>query len=272
MTGKAFIAIDGGGSGSRAVLRVPGQPDRHTQSGPANAFTDRDGAAQTITDLAKDLSEAPLPITGGIAGCRLPEITAELVERVQSRLPNPLNLCDDSVTTTRGALGGHNGVVISLGTGSFAARAQGHTITSIGGCGLNLGDDASGAWIGRKAVASALKAMDGLQPHDALTKALSDPHPLLQFTHAPPAEFAAIAPEVLRHAQTPTGGRLIARAIRAVEDMLKALGTGPNEPLILTGGFGTALMPHLPETLQTRLQGAEGSSLDGAIAMAEAGS
>ncbi|MEM1274693.1 MAG: BadF/BadG/BcrA/BcrD ATPase family protein [Pseudomonadota bacterium] len=269
MTQRAFLALDGGGSGSRAVLRRPGQPDVAGTGGPANAYSDLAGTAQNLADLAAQTAERAgvtiPPVVAGVAGCRLPEIAGALAER----LPFATQIHDDSVTAAYGALGAEDGIVVNLGTGSFVLRKVGTHIRSVGGWGFTLGDGASGAWFGREAVAAALRAEDGLAPHDALTKALIAPHPLLRFRDAGPADFAALAPLVFDHATTPTATRLIAGAITEIEWAIASFKASATEPILLVGGVAARLADHAPPALQARLRAAKGSPLDGAVYLAE---
>ncbi|MEM9318496.1 MAG: BadF/BadG/BcrA/BcrD ATPase family protein [Pseudomonadota bacterium] len=265
---SSILAIDGGGSGSRALLRRPRLPDLCIEDGPANAYTDPEGAADRITKIAESLWRQagiePGAVVAGIAGCRLPEIA----EGLTRRLPFPAYITDDSVTTALGALGG-DGTVISLGTGAFALRIdQGH-VRHISGWGFTLGDTASGAWFGRNALSAALRAADGLTPHDGLTEALmSAGHPLLQYQNAIPSDFAALAPQVFEHASTPTAQRLIAAAVAEIELQITTLRAPTSARLVLMGGLAPRLIAHLPPALQGRLSEPRGSALDGAIALA----
>lgn len=268
MTDRPVIAIDGGGSGCRGLLRLTSGEIRTAEAGPANAYTDIATAADRIAGLASGLAagagiEVP-HVTAGVAGCRLPEIARALADR----LPFPARVVDDSVTAARGALGNRDGVLAALGTGSFFLRQSGGTVAHLGGWGFTFGDRASGAWIGRAAVEAALRAADGMAETDALTDALITPHPLLRFRPATPSDLAALAPLVLSHAETPTAARLIAEAGAEITAALAALGSPEAEPLVLSGGFGAALAPHLPGTLRARLAPAAGTPLDGALALA----
>ncbi|MBF9036640.1 ATPase [Rhodobacterales bacterium HKCCE2091] len=262
------IAVDGGGSGCRALLRLSDGATRTAEDGPANAYSDLDTAAARIAGLVLRLSDAAgidvPPVTAGVAGCRLPEIAGALA----GRLPFPARVVDDSVTAARGALGDRNGVLAALGTGSFFLRQSGGAVAHVGGWGFTFGDRASGAWIGRAAVEAALRAADGMAAPDALTDALIAPHPLLRFRGATPADLAALAPLVLDHAGTPTADRLIAEAGAEIAAALEALGSPGSEPLVLSGGFGRALAPHLPGALRARLAEPLGTPLDGALALA----
>lgn len=86
MTGQAFIAVDGGGSARRAVLRDTGQACRTATDGPENAYSEMAGTAQNLRDLIEELGASPARIgariTAGIAAgrpvCRLPDMFQSL--------------------------------------------------------------------------------------------------------------------------------------------------------------------------------------------------
>ncbi|MDH2442583.1 BadF/BadG/BcrA/BcrD ATPase family protein [Amnibacterium sp. CER49] len=68
----------------------------------------------------------------------------------------------DSVTTHAGALNGDPGVVIAAGTGAIAlGRGQDGVWKRSDGWGYLVGDEGSGAWIGRRGIAAGLRAWDG---------------------------------------------------------------------------------------------------------------
>lgn len=276
MTGRITIGIDGGGSGCRVALLQGDGAVVKASGGPANAFTDTAEAAAEITrTVMAALAIAKLPdtalqdarICAGIAGCRLPGLAADLA----AQLPFAARVVDDSVIALRGALGADDGTLAMLGTGSFFLRQTGSAHRHIGGWGFTLGDEGSGAWLGRRAVAQALEVADGRAPPDALADALLErlaPHPLIALRGAGPVDYAALAPLVLDHARSPMGQRLIADSMAEVLRALTDLGHQPGEALVLSGGFGDALAPYLPKVLQVRLARPLGSPLEGALALA----
>jgi hypothetical protein len=100
---------------------------------------------------------------------------------------------DDSVTALEGALGGANGTLASLGTGSFFIRKSPDGTRHVGGWGFQLGDEGSAAWLGRRALSLALRVADGRLPPDPLAEALTPPRrPTRSSSPATPAP--AISP------------------------------------------------------------------------------
>ena len=73
----------------------------------------------------------------------------------------PMVVSNDAVTAHLGALGGEPGAVIVAGTGAIALAATPAGWARADGWGSMLGDDGGGYWIGRRALAMALREHDG---------------------------------------------------------------------------------------------------------------
>jgi N-acetylglucosamine kinase-like BadF-type ATPase len=73
----------------------------------------------------------------------------------------PMVVSNDAVTAHLGALAGEPGAVIVAGTGAIALAAGPHDWARADGWGSLLGDDGGGFWIGRRALATALREYDG---------------------------------------------------------------------------------------------------------------
>jgi glucosamine kinase len=276
MGARIDIGIDGGGTGCRVAVSVAGAPPTEARGGPANIVTDAPRAEASIREALTaalrphglglaDMGRAR--VCAGLAGGRLPG----MADAFAMRLPYLAYVVDDSVTALEGALGPRDGTLASLGTGSFFIRKAGGEIRHIGGWGFQLGDEGSAAWLGRRALALALRVADGRLPPDPLADdliAAAAPHPVLFAREARPGDYAQIARRVLDHAGTPLATRLIAEVIAALEEGLSDLGHVPGTALVLTGGLGDLLTPHLPERLAQDLTPARGRPLDGALALA----
>jgi glucosamine kinase len=270
------IGIDGGGTGCRVAVAVGDTAPVEAKGGPANIVTDPDRAAAHILDaLSKVLAShgrsqedlADARICAGLAGGRLPG----MAEAFAARLPFAARVVDDSVTALEGALGARDGTLASLGTGSFFIRKAGDRVRHLGGWGLQLGDEGSAAWLGRRALALALRVADGRLPPDPLADALiaaTLPHPVIFARSASPGDYARLAKRVLERDDTPLAARLIADTVAALEEGLRDVGHRPGAPLVLTGGLGDLLAPRLPAALARDLTPALGRPLDGALALA----
>lgn len=269
------IGIDGGGTGCRLILSAGGDSREYT-GGPANIVTDPGGAEAAIRLLLdRALADRGLGpdamararVCAGLAGGRLPGAA----DAFALRLPFLAQVVDDSVTALHGALGDSDGSLASLGTGSFFIRKTGDRLRHVGGWGFHLGDEGSAAWLGRRALAHALRVADGRLPSDPLAAALMDhatPHPVQFARAASPSDFARIARIVLDHRDTPLARRLLDDVIAALAEGLADLGHRPGQAWVLTGGLGDHLAPLLPPDLASGLRAAEGRPLDGALRLA----
>ncbi len=279
-----LIGIDGGGSTCRAALRA-GARRIDRQGGPSNVTTDFDSAIRTIAALIKAvLAEAGREGTDGLtchlglAGVTGPAIAARVEAALSAAFPGArFRATGDQVTTLAGALGTGPGAVAGIGTGSFVARTGPQGFRSLGGRGLVLGDQASGAWLGLRLLQEIMLAVDGLRGQSALGQAImarhgDDPGEIIAFARtARPSDFATLAPELVAAAGV---GDTIARELMAegaawLTAALAAIGWSSPEPLCLTGGLGPAYAPYLPAGHQALLIAPQGSALDGALALAE---
>lgn len=116
----------------------------------------------------------------------------------------------DAEIALEDAFNGGAGIILIAGTGSIAhGRGPTGTRARCGGWGPRLGDEGSGAWIGRRALGIVAAAHDGREPPTALTGAiltaaqLNEPEELIPWAAAAdPRMLAALAPIVLSTAAT----------------------------------------------------------------------
>lgn len=198
-----------------------------------------------------------------------------------------LVVASDALTTHLGALDGRPGAVVAAGTGVVTMGTDHHRIfRQVDGWGYMLGDEGSGAWIGRAGLEAALRAADGRiggsemlreqmvaqfgEPLDLLGQVYSSPSPghvLASF--APGVEDAARAgdpqaADIWREA----GTRLGQAAVAAVQGLPHRISWG--------GGLfraGDLLLEPFREEVLRALPDAElrtptGNALSGALLMA----
>ena len=268
-----FLGIDGGGTGCRAaVADAAGTVLGRGEAGPANIASDPVGAARNILVAA----EAAVAAAGGgevvAAGLGLAGANAAgAAERLRDALPyRRMAVVTDGITAVKGALGVADGVVAALGTGSVFAVQRGGAIRQIGGRGLVLGDEASGAWIGRAVLSAALRAVDGFAPMTPLLAGLVEqmggPDGVVAFSlRARPADFAALAPRVVERGD-PAAVSIMARAEADVVEAVQVLMGMDDLPLVFLGGLGTVFARRMGSRF--RLRQPSGSALDGALMLA----
>ncbi len=268
-----FLGIDGGGSGCRAALcDRDGTVIGRGEAGPSNIASDPDGARQSILAAAALAMppetdpmavEAVLGLAGANAGSDLTAFAASLPFR-QSRIVS------DAVTAIKGALRDDDGIVAALGTGSVFASQRGCHITQIGGWGFSLGDEASGAWIGREVLWLALRATDGMAGDTPLLQGFRDRmgggDGIVRFAARNRAEeFAALAREVMQ-SDDPAAQIIRTRAEAEILAYINRLAGDDALPVVFTGGLGAAFADRLAD--RCRVQKAQGSPLDGALWLA----
>jgi len=272
-----FLGIDGGGTGCRAVLAdAAGRRLGHGTAGPANIASDFQGSVANILTAAEaacastgaDLSRVVAGL--GLAGAN----AAGLTDRLAAALPFArIAVETDGLSAVRGALAGADGIVAALGTGSAFARQEAGTIRQVGGWGLVLGDEGSGAWIGRAILSAALRAVDGFAPLSPLLSALIAEHGgtggVVTFSlSARPADFARLAPRVLE-SDDPAAQEVMARAsgdVAAVIDLLQSGARNGPLPVTFLGGLGEAHAARLAG--RWPMAQPRGSVLDGALLLA----
>lgn len=276
------IGIDGGGTGTRAVLA-----DRHGRElaqgrgGPSGLGLGIERAwasigaacadAFTRAGYALDWSQCALGC--GLAGVNNAAWLAAF--RAQAPLA-ALAVESDAYTTVVGAHGGAPGLIVALGTGSIAAALDAAGACRIaGGFGFPSGDEASGAWLGVRALAYAQQALDGRVPRDAFANALlaetgaQDRDALVQWScDANQTIYARLAPVVFAHRTHPVAGALIAQAGDEIGKMIDALDPQQALPVALCGGLADALAPAVPARHAARLRAPLDDSAHGALRLA----
>jgi glucosamine kinase len=98
----------------------------------------------------------------GMAGASLPEAVNWAQETIREITPRAtIYVAGDHVIAHRAAFGTSPGVLVISGTGSIAfGRNQAGATARAGGWGPNVSDEGSAFWVGREAVAAALRAYD----------------------------------------------------------------------------------------------------------------
>jgi glucosamine kinase len=273
-----YLGIDGGGTGCRAaVADARGRVLGAAEAGPANIASDPAGSAANILRAARAALQAAgggdmadLRAGLGLAGAN----AAGAPERLRDVLPFArVRVVTDAITAVKGALGAEDGIVAAVGTGSVFAVQRAGSIRQIGGRGLLLGDEGSGAWIGRALLSRALRAEDGFVPVTPLLAAiiaeLGGPDGVVAFSlTARPADYAAFAPRVLADPD-PAARAVMEQAIADVRDSIDVLQAGAAMPVVFLGGLGPAFAARLSG--RWPVMPARGTALDGALMLAREG-
>ena len=203
----------------------------------------------------------------GLAGANV----AQSVARFSEGLPFArFRVESDALIAVKGALHDADGVIAAIGTGSVFASQRGGVMRQIGGRGLVLGDEASGAWIGRSILSRCLRAADGME---AMTPLLSDlladrggASGIIAFAQvARPADLALLAPQVV-DADDPAAQSVMEAADAHVGAYVNRLQGDSDLPVVFLGGLGPVFAARLRDLWTIRQ--ASGTALDGALWLA----
>lgn len=194
------IGVDGGGSGCRAIVgRVVAGGLALLGRGSGGAANPRAGGAEAAAASIRSAVAAAFAAAGlppapaasawlGLAGAgRAGDAAA--VAALLADLATTVTVVTDAELVLGAAAPGEI-VALIAGTGSIAvARAADGTLDRAGGWGAVFGDEGSGWWIGREALAAVAAAADGRGPDTALTGRL-----LARYRVERPALLAAALP------------------------------------------------------------------------------
>jgi glucosamine kinase len=210
-----FLGLDGGGS--KTACAVGDEESLLGIGVSAGSNIVRVGEAQARQSLHASILEAceaarvsPSEIRRacvGVAGAARAEISEVVRGLVAEMIPGQVEVVGDMEIALEAAFAGGPGVIVIAGTGSIAygRDASGQTARA-GGWGFAISDEGSGHWIGRAAVAAAVR--DGDQTQDTcLLKAIAKSwgvttheQVVLAANGNPAPNFAALLPVVLKAA------------------------------------------------------------------------
>lgn len=277
-----LIGVDGGGTGCRiAIADIDGRVIGRASGEAANPATSMNGAIAALADALKDarlqaqLGESAFESSFahlGLAGV----LSSAIARKVAEALPfRKCQVTDDRPTSVAGALGNRDGALAVIGTGSFIGRQTGGKCRFAGGWGHHLGDEASGAWLGKRLLATALLTEDDLAAPSPLTESVlwefgAASEAVLFAKDAQPRELAAFAPRI---ADAADGGDAVAAALMRegadyIERALAAVGRKPGEPLCLMGNLGLRYADYLRPDLADSVSMPAGTAVDGALSLA----
>lgn len=275
------IGIDGGGSGTRASVRdLAGTVLGTGASGPSALSQGIDqawrniGAAISMAFARAGIEQptnAALGVAIGVSG-------AEIEAWRRSFLAaNPgfgqLLVATDGTTSLLGAHQGAPGAMIACGTGLIgeALHADGRRVT-VSGWGFPYGDEGGGAWIGQRALAVAMQAIDGRLPASLLSEAVrakcgADRVALTAWSLAAgQAELAALAPIVFECSTVdPMANDLLNAAVAEIDRVALALDPSQTLPMVVLGSIGRRIANRMLGFASGRHVLAKGSSIDGAF-------
>jgi len=207
-----YLGIDGGGTKTECAVadeqRIVGRFTTGTckihRVGREAATRSLHAAVQGALYAARAEASQVAFICIGIAGSTHREVVEWAEETLTEIVPAPVMIVGDNVIAHQAAFSGHPGVLVIAGTGSIA-YARNHELVSarVGGWGPVVSDEGSGTWIGRHAVAAALRAYDTgrlslLLPAIFKVWRVSSTDEIVRMSNTcPPPNFAGLFPEIV---------------------------------------------------------------------------
>lgn len=212
---RLIVGVDGGGSKTKVVVADEQGHELATATGPGSAVRPGEASqsAEVIAQSVRDAlaachraDETPHVLCAGLAGVgREPERLAVRAALVRLEVADLVIVEPDASIALEDAFGDGPGILLVSGTGSSCfGRSPTGAFGRCGGWGPNIGDEGSGAWIGKKALSVVSAAADGREPETALLGALltalelDDSDGLIGWAvHATPATLARLASTVI---------------------------------------------------------------------------
>ena len=224
MVAKTILIADGGSTKTDWTIVAGNQEIDRIKTRGINPFfqTEEEISAEIRDNLVPRIkkSDSIEAVYFYGAGCAFPEKNEILRRSVTDYLPVPVEVGSDLLAAAR-ALCGHNpGIACILGTGSNSCLYDGKdTVNNISPLGFILGDEGSGAVLGKLLVGDVLKnqlpvalqevffAESGLTPAIIMEKVYKQPFPN-RF-------LASLSPFLLRHIEEPAIYNLVSNSFRA---------------------------------------------------------
>ena len=279
-----IVAVDGGGSTCRAsVCEVSGNVLGVARGGSANITTDFNSALENILDTVhRAYSAAGLEPTRMVRDFAYLGLAGANLEGMATRTENALSFSRVKVTsdreiTVQGAMGGDDGTVAAIGTGSFFVSRHKNEVLSIGGWGFQLGDDGGGAFLGRKLLRRTIHAHDGIIEHSPLTRAIlkrfgSTPQGLVAFVQAAsPMDYGGFAPTLIEayYEGDAVAVEIVDAAVSSLHHTLETLNAQAAGALYMLGGLGPVYSELLRPEYQALCASPKGTASDGALSLAQ---
>ncbi len=189
-----IIGIDGGGTHTRGVLYREGKVISTAKAGTTRigAVGVGESCERTLNVIVELCNKAEIEaseldaVVVGLAGVWLEEEKKRsqhllrTLARGQSLTFNDLVVTSDAELAVEGAFDGGNGVITIVGTGSIGLGKQGKgKFIRVGGWGIELDDEGSGAWIGREGLTAAVRALDGRGKPTKMTEVIDNLYPTI---------------------------------------------------------------------------------------------
>ena len=180
---QLVVGVDGGGSKTHVILANGKGKELGSLVGDGSAVRPGEAltSAETIGALVRDalthaeITDKPSLLVAGIAGTGREKERKALLRALQGEgLADEVQVVTDAEIALADAFGVEGaGILLVAGTGSVAyGRGPAGAFRRCGGWGPDVGDEGSGAWIGRRALSVVTSSADEREPETRLMGAL----------------------------------------------------------------------------------------------------
>lgn len=303
-----YLGVDGGGTNCRVRLADENLVTlAEVKNGRSNLqIDDGEPAFRAISEGTRDVFQAAgldyaetanTYACFGMAGGRMDTARAEFAAR-----PWPfagVKVYDDIDIAHAGALGGGEGGVIIVGTGSAAMSIVGGKRYQAGGWGFQIGDQMSGAILGRELARYSVEAEDGLVEASPLTRAViahlgGDNQAAMTWSFATamdlkiisrdgtegcddaligraPAEYGKLMPLFIEHYEKgdPVAARMMDIQLGYIDTYVRWFKGHGAQVMAIVGGFGQRLFPILEQRYGAFVALPKFEPLHGAVILAK---
>jgi glucosamine kinase len=207
-----YLGIDGGGTKTRFYLGDERELLTEATTGGSNILRTGEAAVREalhagidqVCGTAKVSASDIQRVVAGMAGSSNEKVRSSLHGFFGEKLSAEVIIVGDMVIAHHAALEGEPGVLVNAGTGSIAygRNAAGETARA-GGWGFAISDEGSGHWIGRVAIAAAMRCFDtrkeaGYLHHLMAALGVVEPQQLAVFANSTAnPDFAHVFPSVV---------------------------------------------------------------------------
>ena len=305
---RYYLGVDGGGTNCRVRLADEnlntlaevknGRSNLQIDDGEPAYKAILDGTRDAFVAAGLDYAEtANTYACFGMAGGRMDSARAEFAARDWPFAG--VRVYDDIDIAHAGALGGEEGGVIIVGTGSAAMSIVEGKRYQAGGWGFPTGDQMSGAILGRELMRYSVEAEDGLVDSSPLTKAViqqlgGNNQAVMSWAFATgldlkiissdgsegcddaligraPAEFGKLMPLFIEHLDKgdPVAQKMLDIELAYIDTYANWFKKHGAQVMAIVGGFGQRLFPRLEQRYGNFVALPKFEPLHGAIILAK---
>lgn len=216
-------------------------------------------------------------VGAGVAGANI--ASAKQQFEAWSHPFHSMHVISDLHAACLGAHDGKEGAAIIIGTGSTGTLWKDNAFKDVGGHGFPIGDKASGAWLGLKAVQHTLLCLDDLEPMDSLATQIcaalqsNDTDTIVsQCATFNTHHYAALVEHMLPLLYTKQArvSALFKEGAQYIERMAGKLLTEHSHGLAMIGGLSSVYSTYFSDSVKARLVACKATPQEGAIHCAKA--